>query len=435
MSYSNYSNIATAITCAVFNLAASWVDDYAHLTWDDPYAEAAAYEVWESKNGGAYTLVTETAAGVTEYDNYTWQNANMNFRVRAKIGAVYSGFNIPINLITPLVFKTDQSTLTRVLFADFGIQLGKTININWGDGTNANYTGANSNITHDYETEANPYFIKFSGDVNYLSTAEIVNQTWLYGDLSKWVLPTILSSAHWYGNGWSGDISSWVMPATMVRLHVANNNFSGNLTNWVLPTTLIDLHLEHNHFTGDITDWILGSEVAHFCIQDNDGFTGDLSGWTPPLDFTYGTGLLNFSSNLLTGDISGWGLATNMNAVSAIECTFTGDLSGWLIPANDATFTIDFTNNKSVTKMPRGVFKDTLVYRFAGNACNTAEIDSLLAYIDAYFVGGVVPLISCEYTLNGTGMGIPSAAGLASRTSIQGKYTAVGKTATININS
>lgn len=38
-------------------------------------------------------------------------------------------------------------------------------------------------------------------------------------------------------------------------------------------------------------------------------------------------------------------------------------------------------------------------------------------------------------TINGTGMGIPSAAGLTSRTSILGKYTAAGKTCTISINS
>lgn len=32
-------------------------------------------------------------------------------------------------------------------------------------------------------------------------------------------------------------------------------------------------------------------------------------------------------------------------------------------------------------------------------------------------------------------MGIPSAAGLASKASIEGKYTAAGKTATITVNS
>jgi len=63
------------------------------------------------------------------------------------------------------------------------------------------------------------------------------------------------------------------------------------------------------------------------------------------------------------------------------------------------------------------------------------DLDAFLAFVDAYFAGGTVPLIDASYLLSGTGMGIPSAAGLISKTSIEGKYTAQGKTATITVNS
>ena len=113
-----------------------------------------------------------------------------------------------------------------------------------------------------------------------------------------------------------------------------------------------------------------------------------------------------------------------------------GDLSGWLIPEGmgSGAGSIDLRGN-SFTKMPRGNYNGMGVVNYSENNCDSDEIDAFLAFLNAYFVDLVVPLADCVYTLDGEGMGIPSAAGLANRTSILGKYTAAGKTATIVVNS
>jgi len=347
------------------SLATAWENDYATIDFTDKTGGLAEHEVYESKNGGAYTLVTTLAAGVTHYHNSTWQNASMNFKVRVKIGSWYSEYSSIVNLVTPLVVKTDQSTLTNFVFNYLFIAAGKTVNVDWGDSTNNNYTGNNTAITKTYSATANPYYIKLSGDVNSIQWLYNTSQVKSYGDLGK----------------------------------------------WILPTRLAKLGLNACQFTGNVSGWVFGSVFETIAITQATGygFTGDISSWS-------------FPSTTTSIQIAG---STNK---------LSGNLNGWNLSVNAATFRI---NGNLFTGLPRGSFKqfaNGTEYYCVNNSCNSAEIDALLVYMDNYFTTNT-PIKNSRFYINGTGMGIPSATGLAAKTSILGKYTTAGYTAIIDVNS
>jgi hypothetical protein len=440
------------------NLAVTWIDDFLRITFDESSGNQC--EVWEQRDLGTYVLAHTLNSETIDYK--TWQNSDLNYRIRAKNGSMYSPFTTVVNIYTPLILKTDQSTLSQIAILTLDIYPTFTININWGDGTNTDFTGNNDSITKDYGAEGT-YFITIS-NANHIG-----NLGWtenhIFGDLTKWRLPQGIGLFHFYSNNVTGDITNWVLPSTIGIFHIASCNFSGNISNWVIPTGIYDLRLDDNNLTGDLTNFVLpenGKPIIYFTCANNN-FTGDISGWVLPSNLTqlalYGnnfTGDLTdwvipvtlsrlklamvvYPGNNFTGDITDWGFATTEsgslgNEITCPNIPFTGDLSGWTIFAGTKVIALDFTN-ANLTKLPRGNFRWVSVFSFSANNCNTSEIDNLLAYIDAYFVGGVVPLTDAVYTLNGAGMGIPSAAGLISRTSILGKYTASGKTCTISVNS
>ncbi len=317
-------------------LTAVWENDYAKIDFTDNSGAVAEHEIYESRNGGAYTLVTTLAAGTVTYNNYTWQNANMNFKVRAKAGTWYSEYSNIVNLITPIVILTNQSTLTAFIFNVINITAGKTVNVDWGDASNEDLTGSNTNKTKNYGATGS-YYVKLSGDLDYITSLKHYNQVKSSGRIGKWKM---LAPDFWVsGCSFNDDISTITLSGTL-------NDFRGNASG------------------------------------------------VPRL---------------------------------------SGNLSGILLPA---TCTIFYVDSQDFTGLPRGEFVgiNSTGFYFSANNCLSAEIDSFLAYVDTYF-STHTPIKNATYTLNGAGMGIPSAAGLASRTSIQGKYTAAGFTATIHVSS
>ena len=157
-------NIAT--TPAVpSGLSASFTVDTisGDLTWTDNSGGTAQYEVYSSYNGNPYIFLGTTLAGATSYiDTTCKQNASVVYRIRAKKGGTYSEYVTTSVINTPLCWKTNQATRTNVVINTLNITAGKTVNIDWGDGTNANYTGNNTNITKTYDASAvNIFNIKF----------------------------------------------------------------------------------------------------------------------------------------------------------------------------------------------------------------------------------------------------------------------------------
>lgn len=449
-----------------------WIDDFARITFDDKTGGLGDHEVWENVDGDGFALVYTIPAGIESYDYYTWQNADLDFRLRSKIGDLYSAFTHTENIISPLVIKTDQSILQQVLFHVFTITgAGKTINIDWGDGNDADYvSGANPDITHDY-AGTGTYYIQFSGDVDYLWFFEATVQTYLLANLEKWKLPLYLKVLHTFDNGFYGDITDIEFNNDLGIFHIRDNEVNGNVTDWQFPLGLYEIRLADNNLTGDISGWDLSGNdlAAYFYLELNSTsiggdltdfdsympsnlkalmiydaeFSGDLTDWVIPSD----CGFLKIGDNTLldqgcvfTGDLTTWTLPTNYAVTMGyrIDLTgygFTGDLSGWTITDLLNVNMYFYLGKNNFTKLPRGGFLHVYVLNAEENNCDQAEIDAFLAHVDGYFVGAVVPIIDATYELDGVGMAIPSAAGLASRTSIINKYTAQGKTCVINVNS
>jgi hypothetical protein len=400
------------------NLTVSWIDDYAQMDFTDNTGGLSQHEIWESKNSGIYKLVTTLAAGVETYKNYTAQNASVNFTVRAKQGSNYSVLSNVANLVTPWVFRCNQSTLTTLNIYELRMKntADKTVHIDWGDGTSIDWTNIEYNVgpSKTYTVEKDVYFIKISGDANYIVAFQLYENLLIAGTVvTKWNLPNYTFFCHFYGDGLVGDLTEVLenLPLTINGVHFADNNLTGDITNvrWDNKPGWWDCHLSSCGLTGDITGKVLGPELAHFTMGYN-FLTGNPSSMVLPQTASYGDYIIEFSHN---------------NFDSA-------DWSGMIIGHKTGDFEINYL---PITGLPRGYFENMGLFSALNCNCNSSAIDAFLAYLDGYFVGGVVPLANCVYTLNGSPMGSPSAAGLVSRSSIIAKYVAQGKTCSILVNS
>ena len=59
-----------------------WSTEYLNISFTDNTGGVYGHQIWESLNGGAYSLVTTLAAGVTTYAHRTWQNSTVSIKVR-----------------------------------------------------------------------------------------------------------------------------------------------------------------------------------------------------------------------------------------------------------------------------------------------------------------------------------------------------------------
>lgn len=230
-----------------------------------------------------------------------------------------------------------------------------------------------------------------------------------------------MKGVHFKYTNVSGDITEWTFPVTVnnssSKLTLNDTYLTGDLTNWVISNGNSWLSIINDNISIDMSKFHIASECSVLHINDDDDYTneinGDLTGLNifPAIEGEYG-----FDYRLTYGEL-------------------TGRMDNYIIPPGLTIAAKFYFRNNNITAMPRGAFDKVTLFSFTNNNCDTTEIDAFLAYVDAYFVGATVPKQNAVYSLDGTGMGIPSAAGLASRTSILGKYTAAGKTCTISVNS
>lgn len=398
-------------------LILTWFQDYVQIDFSGN--SDVQHEIYESKNGGAYTLVTTLSAGVKTYNYQTWQNASLNYKVRAKSGSIYSGYSDVVNIATPLVFQIDESTLTPFVMQWLYASLGHNININFGDGTSQNIAGTNAQpaspmVTKNY-TVPGQYWITITGDTDWITWLFSITRhasyygSPVYGNFTKWVIPSHLEIMELFNVPASTtDITNWFpIPASVRSWNTENNLMTGNLDNPVWPST-VEIYLNGNHLTGSP----LGSGIPGTATQIS----------------------VDLRENNFTEDLTDIALPANLIRLQVDRnIGLSGDLSGQSIPSG-TRYLIFSAESCSFTKGYRGSFKWVSYYNFKNNQFNSDEIDNLLYYIDSYFTSGVVPLTNCQFLLDGTGMGAPSSVGLAARTSILSKYAAAGKTCTISVN-
>jgi len=408
----------------------SWVEDYVFIQFCHNY-DNCIIELWESKNDAAFTHVDTDNLGNNNFRYKTWQNANMSFKIRAIINGVAQQFSEPVNIKTPLTFMYDQAILSTMVFDYIWLDVGKTVHIDWGDGTSLNVRGVDFGykaIQKNYPVTGQ-YRVTITGDTDNIRYFffELVpdSSVKMYDDLSKWVLPNSLEVIE-ISNAKVGTISNtniegWFpLPPNIEILNINSIGALGNLNNVPWPTKMREIFINGSRYTGNpFLNGLPTLQSGSISIMANScAFSGDLSTvQLPPKLWKF------YISN-----------QTSVNK-------FFGDLSGIDIPTGDLVVhspavigTEIGCQKNNFTKGYRGHFKWVYIYDFRENIFDAAEIEDILHYIDNYFSGGVVPMVNCTYNLSGVGMAVANAAALVYKANIEAKYITAGFVATIIVN-
>jgi len=125
---------------------------------------------------------------------------------------------------------------------------GKTVTIDWGDGTKENLTfsGGDDNISHDYGTTGN-FIISLTGDLGDLAKIHYPAQK-----LSRFYLPSILGKLNYLifeGTSVSGNISDLKIFTTLTYLNLGWTNMTGDIADIDTLTNITFLRLCASHFT------------------------------------------------------------------------------------------------------------------------------------------------------------------------------------------
>lgn len=266
-------NIAT--TPAVpSGLSASFTVDTisGDLTWTDNSAGKAQYEIYSSTNGGDYALLTTTSVGATSYSDTTCkQNASVVYRIRAKKGTLYSDYVTVAALVTPLCLKTVQTARVDFVFNVLNIDTGGTVNINWGDGSNNNYTGTNSNITHTYAASTvNIFNISLTGNLDKVLSLQHVSNVKTNGSIANYILPENNAVYSFRSTNIEGDISNILVPDKTTILRLYSTRVSGKLPNIITTTsTALEYRIDGCYMTGtNIVVFRTGMSVFNISNQN-----------------------------------------------------------------------------------------------------------------------------------------------------------------------
>ena len=199
------------------------------LNWTDTNAGTAQYEVYSVTNEAEPVLLATTEVGVTSYQDSTCkQNASVIYSIRAKKESELTDLVAATELATPLCLKTNQAVLTQVVINLLNIEAGKYINIDWGDNTNNEYSGANSDITKDYLSQGVKN-IRISGDTDFIEKLACGYQSHLFGSITNLILPSKLTWLDLYSTGITGSISDWIIPANLTSLRIYSTGITGSI--------------------------------------------------------------------------------------------------------------------------------------------------------------------------------------------------------------
>lgn len=314
--YSEYSAEAEIIiAAAITNFAVVWAEDHAVLTWD----EQAGWdtEIYSSLDNTNWTLEETITTGTETYLDHCWQGTTVYFRARPRSGAVYGDYCASVNIVTPLVFKWDGNPKASLVFdSHFDLAAGKTVRVSWG-GDKGEYNDYTTTQvpTHIYlnETQADPHYVQISGDISDIKIIWLFSKPLAYGDISKWILPSSLTSLYLDRCKFSGDLSNWVLPATITIIRLYNTNadqnaFTGDLSSWSLPATLTICYISYNAFTAPPRGELKGLEAsaAGLYMRDCSCGTAAMDAWLAYANTYFGSNtpiknsLFQMQNNLTT---------------------------------------------------------------------------------------------------------------------------------------
>lgn len=221
----------------------------ADLVWTDTNDGKAKYLIYRSTNGGAQTLIATTQVGAISYsDAGCKQNASVVYRIKAEKKNEYVAAT---TLQTPLCWKSDQSTLTPVVINQVNVAAGKTVTINWGDGTSQALTGSTSNVTKNYEITGQKN-IWLSGDTDSITYFQHYNQAKTYGNIGNWILPINIAYFSVGITNVTGDVSEWIIPSGIATLALYSTQLSGDISSWIIPAATILVFIYSSNISGSL---------------------------------------------------------------------------------------------------------------------------------------------------------------------------------------
>lgn len=296
------------------DLALTEVDDYIKVDFTNNSTGSVLHEIWSEIDGLGYELLTVLATGLDTYNAYDKMNATLNYKVRAKAGSNYSDYSTVEQITAPFLFMTDQTVLNQAKFTNLNLGAVDTINVDWGDETNADYSGNNANVTHDYGVEG-IYYVKITGDVNTVSQIYLYGWTSVNVDISRYVVPTALIYFYWRGLNIVGNPSNFLEHGIMQYFYCPDSGLSGDLSGVELPSNIREVHLNDNKNITDLPRGLLKT-LAAFKFDDCNVNTEKIESWLSYAN-TY------FSSNAPVRNCVYWLSKSRMGRVLATNTDLT----------------------------------------------------------------------------------------------------------------
>jgi hypothetical protein len=244
------------------------------VDFTDNSSGTAQHEIYSNTNAAGRVLLTTLGVGITTFNDTTCkQNASVVYEIRAKRGSSYSDFMAATALVTPLCWKTNQTTLTPFIINVLNISAGKTVTVNYSDGTSQAYTGNNSTITKNFSTTGQ-YNVWLTGDTNSITSFQHVAQAKSYGVITNWKFPS-LTFFSIYSSGFTGVVTDWDFLGLLTNFSVAGNlGISGEATNWNLSSSLIGFSVSSTGITGSLPQ-IVAHETNALSYQAQTSYFSD----------------------------------------------------------------------------------------------------------------------------------------------------------------
>ena len=229
----------------------------------------------------------------------------------------------------------------------------------------------------------------------------------------QWSAITVLN---WNTKKLTGNLASMINPVSsrltgLRYLYLYINQLSGLFSDVTLPTGLTYLHLYNNQLAGLLSDATLPTGLTYLNLAVNQ-LVGLLSDVTFPSGLTF----LNLHDNQLSGLLSDVTLPTGLTQLNLGANQLSGSFGDVTIPVNLAT---------------TYVYNNQLTYPSAGKCLSTVTKNSARWYMQSNgMVQGHVDNVLADLVTSGTTGGTlniagsnaaPSAAGLANKTTLEGR--------------
>jgi len=307
---------------------------------------------------------------------------------------------------------------TQTIAGEFSTMDGKTIEVDWGDGSRSTYSGIDQAYSKDYGSAGNRtvticrsgLLTKFTmmqagANITFNLANLPAGLTYFYclgsntvsGDLAN--LPAGLTHFYCFGsNTVSGDLAN--LPAGLTYFYCSGSNtVSGDLAN--LPAGLTHFDCSgSNTVSGDLAN--LPAGLTHFYCSGSNTVSGDLANLPAGLTYFYCSG-----SNTVSGD-----LANLPAGLTHFYClglnTVSGDLAN--LPAGLTHFYCSGSNTVSDYSGKAWTTKPAIFITIPiGGGMIAAEVDQLLIDFDDDLVWAA----GNEITITGTHAGRTAASDAA----------------------